>query len=386
MAERSVTTSTKETTSKNAADKAGTALRRRGVLAAAWAAVAAVVLRQTTQPVEAAAGLQFQDVAGGGYVQNGAGGPTSIFAQAGYTGAEPLYTGITFQGATTCGLAGLNSVSLSNAPMPCGVWGWQAKSAAGSSAGVVGENENATGIGVLGKGGHSTLTDGVGVQGESAGGIGVLGRIGPFSNRYATAVYGLNYSTYAGPGPGAGGFGVYGLSAKGHGLVGATAAAGGAAVVGATNGVAGAYAAAFYGSVVVGGDLTVVGGAKSAAVSHPDGSLRRLYCVESPESWFEDFGKEQLTCGQAKVTIDPDFAAIVNLDDYHVFVTGYDDFELRVADQTATGFLVLAKNPSSSGRFSWRVVAKRKDIRGERLEPVTVPPEPILPPLPQGAI
>ena len=127
-------------------------------------------------------------------------------------------------------------------------------------------------------------------------------------------------SSYAGPGPGAGGFGVYGLSAKGHGLVGATASAGAAAVVGATNGVAGAYAAAFYGPVIVGGAFTVFG-AKSAAVAHPDGSHRRLYCVESPESWFEDFGKGQLECGRAEVTIDPDFAAVVLLDDFHVFLT-----------------------------------------------------------------
>ena len=44
-------------------------------------------------------------------------------------------------------------------------------------------------------------------------------------------MYGLNNSSFAGPGPGAGGFGVYGLSARGHGLVGATATTGGAAVV-----------------------------------------------------------------------------------------------------------------------------------------------------------
>jgi hypothetical protein len=88
-------------------------------------------------------------------------------------------------------------------------------------------------------------------------------------------------------------------------LVGATAAAGAAAVVGATNGVAGAYAAAFYGPVIVGGNFTVVGGAKSAAVPHPDGSHRRLYCVESPESWFEDFGEAALVCGEASVGRSP---------------------------------------------------------------------------------
>jgi len=45
-------------------------------------------------------------------------------------------------------------------------------------------------------------------------------------------------------------------------------------------------------------DLIVLG-AKSAAVLFPDGSHRRLYCMESPESWFEDFGTGQLTNGQA---------------------------------------------------------------------------------------
>ena len=107
--------------------------------------------------------------------------------------------------------------------------------------------------------------------------------------------------------------------------------------MGATNGVAGAYAGVFYGPVVVGGDFTVFG-AKSAAVPHPDGSHRRLYCMESPESWFEDFGKGTLECGQADVTIDPDFAAVVDMDDYHVFLTqygGHDD--LSVTAQTPLG-------------------------------------------------
>ena len=112
---------------------------------------------------------------------------------------------------------------------------------------------------------------------SSGGGSPVYAEVPGTASANAIAVYGLNNSSYAGPGAGAGGFGVYGLSAKGHGLVGATASAGGAAVVGATNGVAGAYAGAFYGPVIVGGDFTVVGGAKSAAVAHPDGSHRLLY-------------------------------------------------------------------------------------------------------------
>jgi hypothetical protein len=167
-----------------------------------------------------------------------------------------------------------------------------------------------------------------------------LGRISGTCNEITTE--GLNNSTYAGPSPGAGGFAVYGLCANGHGLVGATAAVGAAAVVGATNGVASAYAGAFYGPVLVGGAFTVFG-AKSAAVPHPDGSYRRLYCLESPESWFEDFGTGRLECGRAEVTIDPDFAAIVDLSAYHVFLTEYDtDALLRVRRRTAAGFAVEA--------------------------------------------
>jgi hypothetical protein len=208
----------------------------------------------------------------------------------------------------------------------------------------------------------------------------MFGAIAASSSANTIAIYGQNYSTYAGPSPGAGGFGIYGISANGHGLVGATAAAGGAAVVGASNGVAGAYAGAFYGSVVVSGAFTVFG-AKSAAVPHPDGSHRRLYCLESPESWFEDFGKGQLDCGQAEVRLDPDFAAVVNLDDYQVFLTEYDQHsDLCVTDRTSTSFHVQSRDATADGRFGWRIVAKRKDIAGERLAPVTIPPEPRLPP------
>ncbi len=249
------------------------------------------------------------------------------------------------------------------------------------SAGVVGDDFTSAGAGVLGRSGSTGLGTGVGVQGESGGGIGVRGLIPATSSSNAIAVYGLNNSSYAGPGPGAGGFGVYGLSAKGHGLVGATAAAGGAAVVGATNGVAGAFAGAFYGPVIIGGDFTVFG-AKSAAVPHPDGSHRLLYCVESPESWFEDFGKGTLECGRAEVALDPDFAAIVDLSDYHVFLTAYDhEHALHVRNQTPSGFTVEAdaalarlkgqKESDLTGRFSWRVVAKRKDIEAKRLAPAT---------------
>jgi hypothetical protein len=47
--------------------------------------------------------------------------------------------------------------------------------------------------------------------------------------------------------------------------------------------------------------------------------------VESPESWFEDFGEAQLVDGKATVPLDPEFASIVKTDAYHVFLTPYGD-------------------------------------------------------------
>jgi hypothetical protein len=142
--------------------------------------------------------------------------------------------------------------------------------------------------------------------------------------------------------------------------------------VGSTNGVPGAHAGVFY------GDLIVVGGPKSAAVPVSDGSLRLLYCVESPESWFEDFGNAKLERGCADVPIKVDFAEVADMSDYHVFLTPYGDTKgLHVAARTPAGFTVEEHDRGRSEiAFAWRVVARRKDITAERLAKVTLPPEP----------
>jgi hypothetical protein len=246
------------------------------------------------------------------------------------------------------------------------------------AVGVLGGSVQPFGTGVMGlkEVGSAPAVHGL-MQG---GGPAVLGEISWGSTENAIAVYGRNHSSYAGPGPGAGGFGVYGVSVKGHGVVGSTVAPGAAAVVGTNNGVAGVYAGAFFGSVVVAGNFTVVGGAKSAAVPHPDGSHRLLYCIESPESWFEDFGDGELVDGYANITMEAGFAAVADMSAYHVFVTPYDDHNsLYVTDRTVNGFRVRASGGTGCGTFSWRVVAKRKDIAGERLAPIAVPAEPVLP-------
>jgi hypothetical protein len=352
------------------------AASRRDVLRYGAIALGAAAVGLTARPAEAADG----DPVLLGVVNLGT-IPTSVESTAinsyalrgitSATGSAGLF-GSAGGGVDAKGLSGLSTgygvYGVSNSPGGTGVFGFN-NMVTGANFGVRGAVVSPAGFAVYGR--------------NDAGGTVVLGEVPASTNQNGIALYGLNNSTYAGAAPGAGGFGVYGLSAKGHGLVGATASTGGAAVVGASNGVAGAFAGAFYGSVVVSGGFTVVGGPKSAAVPHPDGSHRRLYCLESPESWFEDFGRGQLECGQADVLIDPDFAAVVDLDEYQVFVTEYGQHsDLCVTDQTATGFRVQAKDDAARGRFGWRIVARRKDIRGERLAPVTIPPEPTLPPVP----
>jgi hypothetical protein len=161
------------------------------------------------------------------------------------------------------------------------------------------------------------------------------------------------------------------------------------------------WAGAFFGRTGVVGDLTVFGnltvtGAKSMAMPHPDGSYRRLYALESPESWFEDFGSGEIAEGRAHVELDPDFAAVVRLDDYHVFLTPEGDSKgLYVTSKGPTGFEVREQQGGTSSlRFNYRVVARRKQIHEERLErfervdvlrPIaaeTVPPATELPEVP----
>ena len=132
----------------------------------------------------------------------------------------------------------------------------------------------------------------------------------------------------------------------------------------------------------------IAGGAKSAAVPHPDGSHRLLYCMESPESWFEDFGVGTISGGKAEVKLDPDFAAVVDTAKLHVFTESHDEHHaLHVAKTDATGFTV-GVNPSAvglaagkkagdlNGTFTYRVVAKRKDVAAPRLAKFEVPKTP----------
>jgi hypothetical protein len=342
--------------------------------------------------------------ANGGVGVSGRGGATNATGVIGFGGGTGGQGMAGIGAGTGPGLVGIggNFVATNNAD---GVQGF----ANGTGAGVVGHGGAANATGMIGFGGG---TGGQGMAGIGSGtGPGVVGVGGGFvATNNADGVQGFANGTGAGisgqggaaSGPGvygAGGgphgTGVVGTSTGGYGMVGSTSAAGysgltgitgtaGVAALAATATVTTAYAAYFQGTTVVQGNFAVTGN-KSAAVPHPDGTHRLLYCVESPEAWFEDFGEGKIVGGTVEINLDPDFAAVIETGGYHVFLTAHDEsHNLAATRRAATGFTVVASPSASafaggkkagdlSGTFSWRVVAKRKGNSGKRLEKFTVP-------------
>ena len=127
-------------------------------------------------------------------------------------------------------------------------------------------------------------------------------------------------------------------------------------------------------SVFIWGSLAVKG-AKGAVVPHRDGAHRLLYSLECPESWFEDFGRARLVRGRATVRLDRTFAAVVRTGDFHVFLSPEGlSHGLYVHKRTRGGFEVREQHSGrSTVPFSYRVVARRRDIDGPRFKKVTLP-------------
>jgi hypothetical protein len=135
----------------------------------------------------------------------------------------------------------------------------------------------------------------------------------------------------------------------------------GAGVVGV--GTGNAPAGFFEGDLIVTGQIFA--GIKDAIVPFPDGSKRLLHCMESPEHWFEDFGSARLTRGRVTVKLDADFANVVKLNEYRVFLTPEGDCQgLYVRSKRGTSFEVRElQGGTSNVAFSYRMVARRKDIK-----------------------
>jgi hypothetical protein len=291
-------------------------------------------------------------VAGGG-TSTGVFGVTSNGTGTGVFGSSTSGAGIYGGSSTGNAVYGTNSTPATGQPAILGVNSGGGPSVMGSSTG--------SGIGVSGSTNSST--------GGSPAVQGVNGGSGP-------GVVGFS-STGTGVGGGTGsGIGFGGVADTGNGVQGQSTS--GIAVEGVAIGATG-FSGYFTGGqgMAVNGNFTAMGGHKSAAVRGKDGTLVRLYCVESPESWFEDFGGAQLSNGAATVQLEPGFAAVVKTDAYHVFLTPQGESKgwLYVSSKTPNGFAVHeAGGGTSNVAFDYRVVARRKDVTGARLEHVDEPP------------
>jgi hypothetical protein len=255
-----------------------------------------------------------------------------------------------------------NSGNPSGAPLrPCGVWGDSR-----DDPGVIGTSLRRVGV-------RGETRDRTGVYGSSERASGVLG----FGHRFGVEGISSGQGSDTDPTVYAGVYGQgHDIGVYSEGLFGiisrSTAGAGGSAGIFDGN-------VQITGSLLVDGDFSVLPGRiKSAVVRHPDGTLRRLHTLESPDSWFEDFGRAEVVQGHARVELDGDFAALIDADDYHVYLTAEGDSNgLYVSSRTPREFEVREQgNGASKLPFSYRVVARRKDVQSERLAIVELPPSP----------
>jgi hypothetical protein len=196
---------------------------------------------------------------------------------------------------------------------------------------------------------------------------GVVGRV-TSGNLYSSGVAGYNLSLI-------GGNGVYGhafIGVLGVSPVSSSTAAGvygsgsGAGYSGYFNGGAGLY---------VNGNQTATG-TKSAIVPVSDG-WRKLYCEESAEVYFTDYGTGHLTNGRAHVDLDPLFLQTVTIDSLNpikVFVQMDGETNEVYVEKHGSSFDVIERSGGrSTADFDYRVVAKRKGFENLRLTPGDAP-------------
>ncbi len=282
-----------------------------------------------------------------------------------------------------------------------------------------------TPVGVYGSGSNGSHLGGTGVEGVSDTGVGITAssNSGPGLVASSNSGNGITASSTSAGGivatSGGGSNGVYGSSVNGNGVYGISTngtgvwgeAPANVAVVGLShanlaigvsgvcdgpngNGVSGTCNNGSNAYGVVGRSTTGYGvfcggnfaatGTKSAIVPFPDGSHRQLYCLESPDCWFEDFGAASLVNGHAVVVLDPAFAAVVDTDDYFVFLTAEGESQgLYVSSKERDQFTVQEQQGGSSTlTVSYRVVARRKDVEAPRFKTVTLKEPLILPTVP----
>jgi hypothetical protein len=113
-------------------------------------------------------------------------------------------------------------------------------------------------------------------------------------------------------------------------------------------------------------------GTKSTMVKDENNQERVLFCNESPEVMFEDYGEGQLVNGKAHITLDGLYAKHVAINEKHplrVFIQLEDNENCKgvvTKNKTATGFDVVELNGGVSNTpFEWHIICNRANEEGK---------------------
>lgn len=249
-----------------------------------------------------------------------------------------------------------SAIGITNGPA---IYGTNAN---GSNFGVWGHNTNASGTGVAGSGNNDTLFYLI----NGSGGAFSARRFGLFAYAHDTNGTGIAtmgnrisdtvWTLAAGCGGAFNGtsFGVYGLARNLSG----DRCGGYFRTYGADS--VKTYIAYNYGGNRYG---ILSDGTKSTVMSTRSGP-RILFCPESPQPFFEDFGEARLVAGHCRVNLDPLFLDCITVDEGHplrVFITLTDNCNGVYVKTDATGFDVYElNNGRSNAGFFYRVVGVRR--------------------------
>ena len=296
-----------------------------------------------------------------------------------WTGASASYALYMYN---TAHADGLRVFSAATVPTDAAVYA--AVTGLGAGSGVYASSSSGSGV-------FAKSTSGVGLRAESTSNDAITGRTGI---AVKSGVFGYNSAS---------GYGVYGQSATGFGMGAAGAGDGsgsdalGDLLLAGTRGeiFGGAFLNMYSNSNIsvnldrdnnaanacffVFDSADVIrasfceNGTKSAVLETEDYGQRKVYAMESPEVWLEDFGTAALVNGVAAITLDPIFAQMISQSEaYHVFVTPLGESGvLYVADKGPSGFTVKeAAGVQSNVAFDWHIAAKRAGLEGLRTEVV----------------
>jgi hypothetical protein len=348
--------------------------KRLGSVGYAYMASGLVPGTEVSGSVSSAAAIKGTNASTDGYGVHGYVSATTGYTYAGWFESVSITgRGVYGRASANTGFATYGVFGHSTSGAGRGVYGY-ASCTSGDTQGVYGTSLSTDGQGVYGWAyADSGTTDGVHGLSSSTDGRGVRGHASATSGT-TRGVYGSSSSTE--------GSGVYGYAfattGTTYGVFGRSDATAGAAVrgwadanTGTADGVYGRSNSPDGYGIYYSGGLSGTG-SKSCVVKTSRGPTL-LYCQESPENWFEDFGEGQLANGRCHIELEPLFLETVTIDDaspMKVFVQP-DDPECRglAVVRGASGFEVVELHGGdSSTRFAYRVVAKRKGFEEKRLE------------------